>query len=946
LPVNCNDVKNPLTSRLLDGIDDWAKNQDTIDNIKMPYQAAISMFEARFNIPIEGAMLLGSKKTRQFLGLGSIEAFKVDLSKYVENVKKGKLTSFESLEGFMTGTILGKKDPVLSETLKGIRDVVNNDSLRQYKSSKEFLDIVDKIKASAGLDTILGKRKFNKGLKEHRRLQLDYIKALDSKDSNLIEETNNKLKEFEKGGVVNSFVDFIKIIEKTVPEAIDLKFQDEKTLADNGDKEAIKRVQDYESGKKLVRLNDKESNDYFKRVGIDDSILPAVIDYNKLMDNSYKTLRLGIEKKIQTIIKKIENKKGSRFTIEKLEELENNLKSKLMPRYSEGYFPHYTNELNIKFMENLMPHFDKMETSQIDGKHDSLDIDDIIDNLNDAIPSFGKSRTQGTNYDYNRNFIDVVSSYIQQVNKFNTNAFLTNSHFNSLDLARKMYGDTKESDYSLKIVNTIESLYGSMNGTTDVSGATKEIKQALLSYQFFNKLGFSPRSAVRNYTQVLMNFFTFGPTAMYQSYKYLKENQLRFDIDVFLKESNLYMDTSEAAIESSIKGKSAEQIRIRKMNDKGQIEYSDEENFVYKGSKIFSSGMSYLAQKSSVFHRGVENANRKFTAKIAFGQINKVMDESPRFDRYIQNQIDNGKLKGSVLENKRRYAKAYAKNMVILNHFDYESYAKAKNMKEGIGQFVFQFQHYGMEFLERNYSIVKEAYYDKQVLKKEKTKFSEWLKDAKGVHKTMNMTMAYFLGPALISYISGYNQTLVEHTAKETLEDIWMLLFSDLDDEEDRERLNTQFYGKGIVTSKLGPTVGTLIDVGVMTELINADNEYINNLAFSVGEATDDDNLDIAMQQIKLFNQFAGRTVDRWIPMSVKTPYGPFSAAAQEVTVFPKKKDERTFIKDIKPLLKEIAPEYYFEKLEKKSKSRKKYGNLPLGLKNSLLHMEKEGKRK
>ena len=100
-----------------------------------------------------------------------------------------------------------------------------------------------------------------------------------------------------------------------------------------------------------------------------------------------------------------------------------------MPKYIEGYFPHYTNELNIKFMDNLMPYFDKMETSQIDGKHDSLDIDDIITNLNDAIPSFGKSRTQGTNYEYNKNFIDVVSSYINQINKFNTNAFLTNSHF-------------------------------------------------------------------------------------------------------------------------------------------------------------------------------------------------------------------------------------------------------------------------------------------------------------------------------------------------------------------------------------------------------------------------------------------------------------------------------------------------------------------------------------
>ena len=143
-----------------------------------------------------------------------------------------------------------------------------------------------------------------------------------------------------------------------------------------------------------------------------------------------------------------------------------------------------------------MPYFDKMETSQIDGKHDSLDIDDIITNLNDAIPSFGKSRTQGTNYEYNKNFIDVVSSYINQINKFNTNAFLTNSHFESLDLARKMYGETQYSDYSAKVVSTIESLYGSMNGNSRVDGSMNEIKKALLSYQFFNKLGFALKLSI------------------------------------------------------------------------------------------------------------------------------------------------------------------------------------------------------------------------------------------------------------------------------------------------------------------------------------------------------------------------------------------------------------------------------------------------------------------
>ena len=181
-------------------------------------------------------------------------------------------------------------------------------------------------------------------------------------------------------------------------------------------------------------------------------------------------------------------------------------------------------------------------------------------------------------------------------------------------------------------------------------------------------------------------------------------------------------------------------------------------------------------------HRTVENANRKATAKIAFGSIYKSMDESPEFIKFLESKVSD---KGSVESQKKKYAQAYAKNMVLLNHFDYNSYAKARNMREGVGQFAFQFQHYGMEFLERNWSILKEAKGDLSELPNDS--FSNWVKDARGVHKTMNMGVAYFLAPALLSYMSGYNQTLIEHVGVEMLEDMKLLLFSDWDDEEDLE---------------------------------------------------------------------------------------------------------------------------------------------------------------
>ena len=53
--------------------------------------------------------------------------------------------------------------------------------------------------------------------------------------------------------------------------------------------------------------------------------------------------------------------------------------------------------------------------------------------------------------------------------------------------------------------------------------------------------------------------------------------------------------------------------------------------------------------------------------------------------------------------------------------------------------------------------------------------FSNWVKDAKGVHKAMSMSTAYLLAPALITYITGYNQTLIEHVGFEAMEDLSIL---------------------------------------------------------------------------------------------------------------------------------------------------------------------------
>ena len=959
MSLDCNSIKNKKSKQLIDGIESWVNKEKVGKNIQAPYEAAISMFEAMFQMPIEASVLLTQKQGSN-LGLtaGSTKAYLDALDKYADRVSEGKLNAFNGFEGFMTGTWLSKNDPVLFETLKNIRGIMESDNKRRNSLNTSFGNVLKKIRAAGELSG--GKyteKDIKKSLVRHRNLELEYTKALDSGDDIKIQDAKSKLTDFESKGPVKRFVDFIKIVEDLMPDAIQAKYNDEVALAESGlnskeTRAAKKRVKEYDSGEKLVRIDSKEYYSYLERAGIPEPLWGAVKDYNEMMTDSYKDLRNGIKKVVESTVKRIEGRPEFRGTAKSLENLQKKLISELMPKYKEdGYFPHFVRDLNATMMDGLMKNIDDLNTADLDLVREKKSIDDIIDDMNFWITNHAKTRSRDGDYEYSKNFVDVVNTYLHNVNSFNTTAFLNDSYMNALNHARKTY--TKDSDYSNKILSIINSIHGSVKGNTREQGSLNLIKRTLLAYQFTNKLGFSFRSAARNATQILMNLPTFTFSGVREANKFLKQNNVlsKFNLENELKEANLLMnEASEAAIESEIKVEKKSPYKIRKMDENGKIIYTDEENFAYKGLKIFSRGMSKLAQTSSGMHRGIENANRKLTAKIAFGSIYKAMDENPQFVKFLESKVDT---EGSIESQKRKYAQAYAKNMVILNHFDYASYAKAKNLREGIGQFVFQFQHYAMEFIERNYAIAKEAKGDYDV-RKESDNYSEWFADARGVHKVMNMFNAYFVAPALISYLTGLNQTLVEHTGKEFLEDLWTLFTTDFDDQESIEKLNRNFYGKGIVGSKLGPTFGTLLDIAVASELVNADEDYLNNLILNTGDFTNNDNTDVSIRNIKFYNQFAGRLADRYIPMIVKNPYSWSTAAFQELTLYPRKKSEQSFMRDVlPPLMKEYPTSmpfnseirsYYFDRLKKKTK-KKKHSGMSIGMQNALRELERAGKR-
>tara|TARA_R100001594_G_scaffold49199_1_gene82116 strand:- start:2866 stop:5658 length:2793 start_codon:yes stop_codon:yes gene_type:complete len=924
MPKDCERLKKG--KKLVKAIEYWANDKQTLKHIKDPYEAAFRLFERDFYVPLQYAIYDDSGGG--FLTNGRINMFAKELYKLNESVASGDI----SLKNFWSGSALGRKDPAVGFTIKELERVTRNDRKRSVESTNKYREILDSLKVAAGIDGVFDKNKLRRAQNEYRKLDLELIKAIDRGDNKAATEVRERIKNFVKRSPLKVFDDFINVIEEKMPIAIKAKYDEELRLSKDESLNKKKRrryasnIKGYDEGTKLVRLDD---NDYYKYLSdeVDPVYFDALIKYNNLMSRMYGVLEEGINQRIRTIIDKVRRNKGAQTKNEKdLEELRKNLISDIMPKYKEdGFFPHYVRDLNATYMEGLMPYFEKLDIASNDfiNKKDKS-IDDIIGGINTWISNHQKGRSQKEKFGYSRNFLDVVKGYVDDVNRFNTSAFMDDALVKSLEKAEDLYKGGESSNYSKNVTDLILDLHQAANGDTEMGEGRRAVTRTLLSFEFISKIGLNPRSAVRNSTQRLLDYVQFGRRISKLSHNELYNMSLFGDtkqdvesqIDNILKDAGLlFEDTTPELLESTIK-QSPSLYKLRTINEDGTITYNKESNI----SK-FADVTSRVAQMASWMHRGIENSNRKHTFKIAFGQMHNLLRTSSAFRKKL---IDQGKTAEQIKSEIIRISKNYGNNMVISNHFDYADYAKAKFMRKGIGRFMFQFQHYSMEFLEKNIHIAREASSDMSSFVKDKD-FT--FKDAEGMHKATRMAIAYYLAPLAAMTLMPINlENLIEHDTLERIKQ-WATLFTN-----DPEEVNKAFYGKGAIISTFGgPLLGDMIDIGVSYDLINMDTDGITDMLIGIDTYTNDTNISDTGRKIKILNVFLGRAYDRHFPMAASGHAG--MAIQQELGLYPRP-DEYNVWQTLTPEL--------FEKKKSKKKKLKGAHKLPYGVYQSLRAMERE----
>jgi len=884
MPVNCSGL-NPHFLKLVDDIEKWAGSARTVKNLKDPMEAVFRLAKTDFKMDLKHLMY---DTNTQWLTKGAAREFNIRLKQLNTMIENGSIGG-EFAQFFWQSSHYGKKDPVIGSYLRDMQRSsfeFRSNELNDRGRFKEIVSSLTDYAKNLGLSDRYG---LKNSQRYYNKLDKQLIKAINDGNQSKVTEIRREIDTVVSSTNLKVFDDFIHLVETQMPKAIQEKYKVIKTKADGGDKRAEAFKKDLDSGEKVLRLDDVDIAKYMTDAdGLkvqDPNLYKALSQYNNLMEGLHKTLRFGVDKRIDSMVERLRIN-GDQKSADKVESLKELLRGKLMPKYEQGFFPHYVRDLTVDLMEGLMPHLDDLQGASnpyITKK--KMTIEQAADQAKLYLTGHIKKRPgERGDYEYSRNFLNTVSNYIADVNRFNYQSFMDAHFLKSLSGIEQIYRkDGTAKGYAENITDYVSDLHKAANGDNSIPENTRALMRTLLGVEFISKLGVNPRAAARNFSQRLLDYVEWGPVMISKLKNELRTMTFKGHSDaetyiesVLNKAGLLFEEVSPEFMETGLAAP-ASMFKMRRWNEEtGKHELIEKSNISGVAGVV-----STIAAKSSWLHRKAENSNRRHTFKIAFAQMHRMLNNNPAFK-------EKGLSPMKIAEN-------YAKEMVILNHFDYADYAKSPIVRSKVGRFALQFQHYSFEFFERNAKIMREARGD--IMSGQLMPGG----DARGVAKAYRMAVAYFLAPVVAGIYTGVDfSNLVAHDTAERLGQLGAWLSGD------KEKIEEAFYGKGPILGTIGgPLVSDLVDIGIMMDVINLDRKSLLTVVAGLEEYDRNNKSTDLSKKIRLLNSFAGRTMERHWPSISKGQLG--WAVQQELGLYPtaeRKKQQ----KKMKRIRKQVIP--------------------------------------
>ena len=855
---------------------------------------------------------------------GDLKAFEKEIQRVENGLASGKMNNQLGRLLYSTEERV-RNSPEFAQLYDDFININHNLKGRKIKHDQSFNKILASLREEAVTNSIYsqqGTRDFKKARKEANRLEDEILSLQIDVKNNVsgakakLDRAINKQNKFLINGEGKVFFDFIKIIEDKLPKLY-TKLKTEYLDKERKLQEEAGRKGKWISEEAIYKKLNPES--HFMEITDSPYMRRALVEYVKTTNDMYSVLKRGIDKYIEAVEIGLETKG---VTDNRIAEIKEKIYQEILPDKEIGYFPHYNYELNVKFLDNLMPHLDRLSVASRDPYSTNVQsVDQAIESVNTYLTSRVRPRKRLSEVspgDYSMNFPVVLKRYMDEINRFNFIAHSQASTRKSLKQLNKMFKNGDKLDgYALDVVNEILDLNAAQTGVRDVKHPEMQsFMRAALNLEFTSKLGLNLRSAFRNSSQALLNYVWFGRRGMKEAKElFANDKDLEREVGVMMEKAGIKFEelTPELQEIGADKGSAGSKIKLVQ-DSKGGYEVSFK-----KPSKInkIAEGTGWLAGKAGFMMRKVENYNRKTSFKLAFANMYKQLINDANFLRAVEGGQYNSK--NAHIEAKSR-ARNYAIRMTSLLHFDYSTISKNKLMQHPVGQALFQFQHYSVKFFELNKNIADRGIKDLMYGENLKQRFG-----GENIMRAYRMGLAYFIAPALATAATGVDVgNIVEHNTTDKLKQLWTLFTGD--DEE----IKKAFYGRGPLTAlATGPLISDALAVGEILELWKMDDDSFASLALGYkdyGDATADQKF---YSMLRLLNTQIGRSAYSTYPMLLNGNLG--MALQTELGLYPTKK-AKEYRKKAKAGIETLSPELLqaMEQITQEASKHRKRASRPL----------------
>jgi len=871
-PAKCS-ISTLMNQVRVEGLK-FTEDTNVKKKINDPSALTKEVFEEVFRLPFEMKNVI--KYTP-----GEVRQFQNRLSEIRRSIRSGKFNGRLG-EFFFNTSARAKKFPLANKLLNQMIDVNYSYKGRQSRHNTLYNRMLDGMKTHLRAEGLMSQSidwSFKKAVKKAeefdiliRKLELE---ATQGNKRAFTELAQMRAKEatFYKTGEGKLFSEVIDMIENKFTNAERQLLEDQyygprrKIM-----QEQLDKGMDFDIAWKIAKRSVKKPDVWentLHKVTKSEPLRNVLETHLELMDNMYVVLDRGVGAYVEAL--KI-SLKGRGYSNEVLDSIASKIKDKIRPKKEGGgFYPHFRREMNMDFLNGLMPHFENISNSLSEfNRADTKSLEAAIGGINTYLTPRAKGRAKDIQgFDYSKNFVANIKRYVDEIDRFNYLAHTDLYTKRILEQSKELFKEGNLDGYGKDAVRLIQEMNLSMKGQTGFRNqALESTTRTLLGLEFVSKLGFNLRSAARNASQGLLNFVEFGPIAWAKSTKFYRQNdKIKRKVDKMLDEAGLLFSEATPELEemmTTTKGKFTFKLAGEKivLNEGSRFQNLERKVSKIAGSTIVSGLM-----------RKVENMNRKTTFKIAFYKMYNELDMNRGYKDWVR-ENSNKKVKDDMASRARNYAI----RMTTLLHYDYSALSKSKYLKHPVGRLLGQFQHYAWKFTEYNYGLMKDSMGDFAAGSTMREKFY-----GPNMAKSVRMGFAYFLAPAIASAFTGVNiGNLIEHDASKRMDQLGALFTGD-DDE-----IRKAFYGRGVGTGLIGaPAVSDALAIGNIFEWWEMDDDDMSSLLTGYQDYARVTNSRKTYELIHILNTQLGRTVYQTIPMMSESYLG--TSLQFELGLYPNK---------------------------------------------------------